>query len=1395
MAKATPVIPWTRYWCPLGQPINCGDSGREFLADPDGDFGRIWSPNTFELEQILGRPCLILVGEPGIGKTTAIELAREAIVSRPGADPNPLWLGFREIPTEQVFHRRTVETDKWQTWLRSETRLTLVVDGIDEGLIRVPGFVSYLAAELRGVPIARLQLILVCRTAEWSSAEGGQLGNLWGDSDSPAVYELCPLRYKDAKLAAQIWNVDPEKFMSTVQEHHAAGLAARPTTLFFLLREFAARGEFPGTHFDLYRAGCERLCDEHDFSRMAAFRFQATQLPQFAAAQIIEMAARIAALFILGGKSTIYVGPEDDAEPSDLLLQDVAQDLQSLQLAQTALSTGLFSARGRARLGFAHQTFAECLAAQTLQNLPLAQVRRLLCQRDSAVEHVVPQLAETAAWLAAARVDFLKFLIGTEPEVLLRSDVSRIQAQHKEELVTVLLDRVKREEAFDDRDISRFYSSLKHPTLAKSLWEYVRNPDLNLVVRRMAIEIARDCKLEELLGEALALLRIEPHSTIRSQLAQLLERITPPQRAAELIPLAKGEVGTDIDDTIKGCALHALIPGVWSVSDALPFLRHPNETFYGAYRLALSNLIPKHIRPGDLKPLLRKLLDWDDCFDSLNPFRDIAVKTMTEAIRTLDDPAIAEAAVEVWRQKSRQSLHFAESADSELNHLFETDPAVRVAFLESILKSPGTTPDDIYHLGGINGNLLVEQDLPILLQRISYMPSERRSVWATAIWLLARPGRENAVARCWDLLLDQISNIPELQDRFRWLRAYELDEPEALHLKQIWLEEQQRREDWEKRKRNAPAPEALVQRDLVEIQAGKTFWWMQLCKDLTLRAGDTHYRPLEHDVCESPGWKGANEQHRNEIIEAARQFLLRHEDGYAKEGARTNYSDPGYLAIWLVRDEIRQNPGLRNAVSQNWIDAITGRFGSGQEHHQEMVALAYELNRDRCIQGLVREILDDDARHGQILALSSYRRCWDARLTQELVNLISTGRLKSTSIESSLSFLSEADSEAAVRCVRLLLPPGIEQDELEKERTKGVLCVAFAKLTAATWDVAWPLIQGHYEFAEHVLVKLAYGIEYSAKTAVLPFASEPQLSEIYLLLQRVFPPETDAPIASGEVTPRQCIPQLRGELISTLTARGNDAACRELLRLSEAVPKERVWLRWRYWEAIRLKRRRTWQPLPPQVVRSMLDNPAARVIEDENDLIAVIIESLDRFQANLTKSSPPQAGFLWNYEGSGNQRKNFSPKDEEDLSDMIAAWLTNDIGPKAGVVIGREVQPRRGQKTDIKVVAIPTGAGAGRPLTVVIEVKGCWHREVRTAIKAQLVEDYLNKNGWTHGVYVVGWYMCDHWNNPDKPPVCNLNSKSYEDACKEVEHLAAPYSGEGGSAIAKAVCLDCRFPA
>ena len=67
----TQVYEWKRFWCPRESRIKLSDGG--YLVDPDLEWGRLLNSDVLPFVSIVEKPCLVLLGEPGIGKSFAIE--------------------------------------------------------------------------------------------------------------------------------------------------------------------------------------------------------------------------------------------------------------------------------------------------------------------------------------------------------------------------------------------------------------------------------------------------------------------------------------------------------------------------------------------------------------------------------------------------------------------------------------------------------------------------------------------------------------------------------------------------------------------------------------------------------------------------------------------------------------------------------------------------------------------------------------------------------------------------------------------------------------------------------------------------------------------------------------------------------------------------------------------------------------------------------------------------------------------------------------------------------------------------------------------------------------------------------------------------------------------------
>jgi hypothetical protein len=131
-----------------------------------------------------------------------------------------------------------------------------------------------------------------------------------------------------------------------------------------------------------------------------------------------------------------------------------------------------------------------------------------------------------------------------------------------------------------------------------------------------------------------------------------------------------------------------------------------------------------------------------------------------------------------------------------------------------------------------------------------------------------------------------------------------------------------------------------------------------------------------------------------------------------------------------------------------------------------------------------------------------------------------------------------------------------------------------------------------------------------------------------------------------------------------------------------------------------------------------------------------------------------------------------------------------------GIIITREVEirvnPRGGvgDRTDIHVDALAGERVEGAPqVTLVIEVKSCWHAELMTAMRSQLAEEYLSPNQ-RHGIYLPVWFGPTGWED-------DADRRRQDCARLEPDEVATTLQGqaEACGATATRLRLWCWTPA
>jgi predicted NACHT family NTPase len=744
-----------------------------------------------------------------------------------------------------IYKEDLFKEETFTNWLGDSYRLYLFLDSLDEGLLSIPTLAVGLVDELKKRKyqnhINRLHLRLACRTFVFPVILEEGLKDLWKEANV-AIYELAPLRRIDVIEAAKAEGFSSDDFLKEIDQKDVVPLAIKPITLGFLLNIYRRHnGQFPPQQklHELYLEGCKLLCEEVNKSRRASNR-----TGNFDSDQRLIVAARIAAVTIFANRFAVWTGVDQGHVPAeDVLLQRLCFSCEEAnrsefeitrEVIKEVLDTGLFSSRGLHRMGWAHQTYAEFLAAWylTQHETPLAQIKNLIFTSEDLDYKLIPQLYETAAWLASMRLDVLQEIIKTDPDVLLQTDVPT-DAWVRASIVDNLLIQYEEGKLFDrNRNNYRNYGKLKHPGLVEQLRPYICDSSKQIDARDLAIDIAEVCEVSEL-QEELVTLALDSSQSIdlRVSAAKTLCSVGDAGTRLKLKPLAIEQLPENEDDRFKGYALKAIWSDHLTATELFSSLTHPKKSkLIGSYHIFTEyELVPK-LQPNDLVIALDWLVKQGIRYFG-HPFEHLGNKILVQAWEYLDLSGVTEGFIKValvqW-EKHQKII----TDDSKLEQQFTA------SLLQSSERRRKFTKQAILIISEIEGNppsllsslarsIVIPEDIAWMLGCIKETDSEQeQKIWATLIRRMFRYPELMAEEAKAILEVSQINSI--LYDEFScWTKTIDLNSAEAVRIYTAYLQEQAWQScDQQHNPLVEPPPKERVLQCLDELELGDlSAWW------------------------------------------------------------------------------------------------------------------------------------------------------------------------------------------------------------------------------------------------------------------------------------------------------------------------------------------------------------------------------------------------------------------------------------------------------------------------------------------------------------------------------------------------------------------------------------------
>ena len=938
--------------------------------------------------------------------------------------------------------------------------------------------------------------------------------------------------------------------------------------------------------------------------------------------------------------------------------------------------------------------------------------------------------------------------------------------------------------------------------------------------------IARACSLRELQAEILNVaLNPADNASIRTYAVSAIGDSGDEDTKIRLLPLARGELGPDPHDEIKGRALQILWPNHLRSAELFQLITPPAQNFVGAYVTFLTTDLAKSLTGADLLPALQWATAYARTASQTDEFhtKELADRILMRAWEYIDQPDILSAFTAYVMLVMRR-LHriFLRNDNAPFESDIRENEVKRHQFLLAILKQedPPLQLSD----GFLMRKLFLEvSDLEWLLSispggtsPIAKLNPESLCALIQAVFNPWEPSQFEAlydVAMRWPLLHqcygDLLDGVPLNSRRAAEMRQYHELELEHQRLGPPPLD---------------PPPADRVRMALKTFQAGDLRAWTQLNFDLSLEPASTHYDPFQYKITTMPGWIAADEATREQIVIAAQKYLIDAQPHVGKWLGKNTYRHDdlsAYRALVLMRDvDPQAYEHLDLTVWVKWAPVVVA---VPKQTGTENGKLDEAMTSDACAKApaafarTVQWLIRNERRRSRIppppqpsqppetsgispssgispfWIIRTLGECWRSIALKEMAFAELKNRNNSPAqFEALLEPLLTAEFAPA----RDFAASQLTGRRLRNANHRPYAFAAATQLAAhsagSCWPLLWQQVVGDGQFGPELFLKIAH--EYRHDSSFYSSLTETQLADLYIWLEQTFPVREDPHRLSAGAFfagPRDSIAHLRDLILSHLVNRGTEAAIRALQNVLRQLP-DRDWLAYQLLEAEQIMRRKTWSPLSPSEIIRVAETTRGVLVQSAAQLADALLQALRRYERELHGEQTPIRD-LWNRQASHTLR----PVDENTLSDHVQRFLKRDL-VDGGIILNREVEIGRvpgagaGTRTDIKVDALQRSENSDtfNTITAVIETKGCWNRELRIAMKIQLVDDYLMRLAAPVGIYLVGWFDKLKWDDTDyrRSDTPDWSVKQAQDHLDEQAGLLPT------TFIVKAVVLDCHAP-
>ena len=521
--------------------------------------GSLWRSEGLGWEDVLKRSRVVILGEPGSGKTWEFRNRAELLT---GKGEFAFLIPLERLATETT--EMALGSDRFKRfkhWKDGREEASFFLDSVDEAKFRkLSNFYTALDRfrdALGSDALSRARIFLSSRISEWQPLNDAyELNQRFppppsavriedhknrGDdnlSQGLLVVQLDPLdREQVEHFAVELRVVNTGKFIDALDRNHAWEFARRPldvSELLFFWNEKTRLGSLTEIiEFDVRsKLQSRKVRDDYPLSDEEAST----------GAEWLAAASALSRKFVFKVPEDAPSG-EDSLDPS-LCLPSHWRNEESRAL----LGRALFDSATYGRIRFHHRSVAEFLAARWLAKrvdagCPIYDLENLLVSNIRGAKVLRPALSPIAAWLCCGTERWNQsvraWVLECEPSIHLKyGDPGSLPVDYRRDVLFALFHQSKGRSRMWLDARPECLSRLADPVLSANISEFIRDPSLSDDFRIQMLEIAIHGRLEACLDAALDIVADPVASErVKSNAVLLIDAVGDEVKRSRLAPI------------------------------------------------------------------------------------------------------------------------------------------------------------------------------------------------------------------------------------------------------------------------------------------------------------------------------------------------------------------------------------------------------------------------------------------------------------------------------------------------------------------------------------------------------------------------------------------------------------------------------------------------------------------------------------------------------------------------------------------------------------------------------------------------------------------------------------------------------------------------------------------